>query len=90
MAARFDSRKHLGKPTPGAVVEAYTGGAHSTEGTRVAFMRMGWRIGGFVPIYRQTNILAPRLVVDGLVPLGATVAASMNSRSPMKGTSCHV
>ncbi|MBW2453940.1 MAG: hypothetical protein JRI68_05505 [Deltaproteobacteria bacterium] len=70
MAARFDSRKHLGKPTPGAVVEAYTGGAHSTEGTSVAFLRMGWRLGGFIPIYRQSNILSPRLVVDGLVPLG--------------------
>ncbi len=70
MAARFDSRKHLGKPTPGAVVEAYTGAAQSTEGVPVAFMRMGWRIGGFVPVYRQTNIFAPRLVVDGLVPLG--------------------
>jgi hypothetical protein len=70
MAARFDSRSHLGKPTPGVVVEAYAGGAHSTEGVPAAFMRMGWRIGGFVPVYRQTNIFAPRLVVDGLVPIG--------------------
>ncbi|RLB54724.1 MAG: hypothetical protein DRI90_19995 [Deltaproteobacteria bacterium] len=69
MAARFDSRKHLGKPTPGAVAEAYAGAAHSTEGVPVAFMRMGWRIAGFVPVYRQTNIFAPRLVVDGLVPI---------------------
>ena len=69
-AVRFDSRPDRGKPMPGALVEGYTGGAHSTEGADVAFMRFGWRVAGFIPIYRRTNILSPRLVVDRLVPLG--------------------
>jgi hypothetical protein len=70
MAARFDSRRHRGRPVPGAVVEAYTGGAQSTEGTRVSFMRIGWRAGGYIPIYRRSNILSPVLRFDRLVPLG--------------------
>jgi hypothetical protein len=70
MAARFDSRAHrTGRPVPGALAEAYTGGALSTEGAEVAFMRVGWRAGGFIPIYRRTNILSPLFRFDRLVPL---------------------
>jgi len=73
MAARFDTRAatraHRGKPSPGAVVEAYVGGAHSTQGPAVAFMRLGWRVEGFISVYRKHNILAPKLVVDRLLPL---------------------
>jgi len=70
MAARFDSRPYRGRPAPGALAEAYTGGAQSTEGPPVSFMRVGWRAGGFIPIYRRTNILSPVLKFDRLVPLG--------------------
>jgi hypothetical protein len=70
MAARFDSRKYRGKPTPGALIEAYTGGAHSTEGETVALMRFGTRFAGFIPVYRETNIFSPRLVMDHVLPLG--------------------
>jgi hypothetical protein len=69
MAARFDSRRFRGRPAPGALVEGYAGGAHSFNGEPVAFMRVGWRVAGFFPIYRKTNILSPRLVVDRLLPL---------------------
>lgn len=70
MAARFDSRRYRGRPSSGALIEGYTGGAHSVLGQTVAFMRFGWRAAGFIPIYRQTNIFSPRLVVDRLLPLG--------------------
>jgi hypothetical protein len=70
MAARFDSREFVGKPSPGVLCEAYSGGARSVTGEPVGFMRIGWRIGTFIPIYRRTNILSPRLVVDHVVPLG--------------------
>ncbi len=70
MAARFDSRRYRGRPDSGALIEAYTGGAHNVTGNTVAFMRFGWRAAGFIPIYRQTNIFSPRIVVDRLLPLG--------------------
>jgi len=69
MSARFDSRKYRGRPSPGALVEGYVGGARSTEGEDVGFMRMGWRAAGFIPIYRKTNIFSPRVVIDRLLPL---------------------
>ena len=70
MSARFDSREYRGRPSPGALIEGYSGGAHSTEGDTVSFMRIGWRTAGFIPIYRKTNIFSPRLVIDRLLPLG--------------------
>jgi hypothetical protein len=70
MAMRYDSRPYRAKPSPGALVEAYAGGAHNTRGEDVAFMRFGGRVAGFIPIYRRTNILSPRVVFDRLVPLG--------------------
>jgi hypothetical protein len=69
MAMRYDSRRFRARPTPGALVEAYAGGARSTAGEDVAFMRVGGRIAGFIPIYRRTNILSPRIVYDRLIPL---------------------
>lgn len=70
LAARFDSRLFRGRPAPGALVEGYTGGARSFVGQPVTFMRLGGRAAGFIPIYRRTNILSPRIVFDRLVPLG--------------------
>jgi hypothetical protein len=74
-AARLDSRPTRGRPSPGALVEAYYGGALSTaypgpvSGDDVAFVRTGGRVAGFFPIYRRTNILSPRVVLDRLEPL---------------------
>jgi hypothetical protein len=36
----------------------------------VTFVRLGWRMAGFIPVYRKTNIFSPRFVFDRLVPLG--------------------
>jgi len=74
-AARLDTRPTRGRPSPGVLVEAYYGGALSTaypgplSGNDVAFARTGGRVAGFLPVYRRTNILSPRLVVDRLHPL---------------------
>lgn len=74
-AARLDTRATRGRPSPGALLEGYFGGALSTADPAgrasedVAFMRMGGRAAGFFPIYRSTNILSPRLVIDRLAPL---------------------
>jgi hypothetical protein len=75
-AARLDSRPTRGRPSPGVMAEGYLGAAvaPATRGALddrdVTFMRLGGRVAGFVPIYRRTNILSPRLAVDRLVSLG--------------------
>jgi hypothetical protein len=70
IAARFDTRRNRGgRPNPGFVAEGYAGGAHSTSGPTTAFMRIGWRLASFLPVYRKTNIFSPRFVFDRVVPL---------------------
>ena len=70
LAARFDSRKSRSKPSPGVMLEAYTGGARSVQGDDAAFMRIGWRAAAAISVYRRTNILMARAVFDRLIPLG--------------------
>jgi hypothetical protein len=72
MAMRFDSRFSRARPTPGSLIEAYIGGGRDlglAEDVDVRFMRWGGRIAGFIPIYRRTNILSPRVVFDTVVPV---------------------
>ena len=75
-AGRLDSRPTRGRPSPGALAEGYFGAAvvPATSGTLddrdVMFWRLGGRVAGFIPIYRRTNILSPRLAIDRLVSLG--------------------
>lgn len=71
VAMRFDSRVSRARPVPGALIEAYVGGARNLGivDQEIAFMRYGGRIAGFIPIYRQTNILSPRIVYDRLLSL---------------------
>ncbi len=67
MAMRFDSRFSRARPTPGTLIEAYIGGGRNlgeAEDVDIRFMRWGGRIAGFIPIYRRTNILSPRIVFD--------------------------
>ena len=54
------------------LLEGYLGQGQSFLGEPVNYARHGWRAAGFIPIYRRTNILSPRLVFDRLVPLGNT------------------
>lgn len=68
-AARFDSRDHPGRPTPGVLLEAYVGSAQELQGEPVHFMRLGARTAVSFPIYRRTNIVRIRAVVDRLIPL---------------------
>ncbi len=69
-AMRFDSRPTRGKPSPGALVEVYAGRGFDVLGDPVRFARAGWRVAGYIPLYRQSNILSPRLLFDHLIPLG--------------------
>ncbi|MEM1030356.1 MAG: hypothetical protein AAF928_07860 [Myxococcota bacterium] len=69
VAARIDTRATRGRPVPGVLVEAYGGASRSFEPEPLTFLRLGWRVQGFVPVYRKTNIISPRLVVDRIVRL---------------------
>lgn len=69
MAARVDTRSTRGRPVPGVLVETYSGVARSFSREKFGFLRLGWRLQAFIPIYRRTNILSPRLVVDRIVRL---------------------
>ena len=71
-ALRLDSREARGRPTPGVLFEAYAGRAAEVLGDEIAFLRLGGRLAGFIPLYRATNILSPRLVLDAQQPLEGT------------------
>ncbi len=68
LAVRVDTRMERGGPQPGMLLETYGGVEdelkHSPE---VSLARAGGSAGVFIPILRSTNILAPRLFLDGLV-----------------------
>ncbi len=76
-AARADSRPTRGRPSPGVLGEIYAGSGHELGGRRSLFLRSGGRVAGFIPLYRRTNILSPKLVVDGIAQVG-TVPISFN------------
>lgn len=64
LALRFDTRPVVGPPRPGVMAEAYAGIGAETQGQDIGLYRTGGRVGAFIPIYRVTNLLAPRLVLD--------------------------
>jgi len=68
-AVRVDTRATRGRPSAGFLSEAYVGGGHAIRGPDVDFVRYGGRIAGFFPIYRTTNILSPKVVLDAVEPL---------------------
>ncbi|MEM9693354.1 MAG: hypothetical protein AAGA56_12470 [Myxococcota bacterium] len=72
VAARFDSRSTRARPVPGVFVELYAGGTKNvTSEEPVAFMRTGGRGAVFIPIYRQGNILSPRIAIDRIIRLNS-------------------
>ena len=71
-AVRVDTRATRGRPSAGFLGEAYAGGGRDTRGGDIDLVRYGGRLAGFFPIYRTTNILSPRVVLDGVEPLNNT------------------
>lgn len=76
IAARLDTRFDRGAPREGALVEGYIGYAAAVgqqafhiEPNAMQYARFGFRGALFLPIFRKTNILSPKLVVDQLQPL---------------------
>ncbi len=85
VAMRFDSRVSRARPVPGALVEGYIGGARNLGFVEddIAFIRTGGRVAGFIPIYRRTNIVSPRIVYDRVISLnGLPIPFHELSRQP--------
>ena len=72
LALRLDTRVSPARPSAGVLVESYGGIAHGTGNDDTRFYRVGGRAALFVSILRPTNILSPRILLDGMVvPTGA-------------------
>jgi hypothetical protein len=85
IAVRLDTRKERGKPSPGVLIEGYAGSGRGILGDATRFVRLGGRAAGFIPIYRRSNILSPRIVVDGLAPFGPVPFAELTGEPEFRG-----
>lgn len=77
VAGRFDSRVGRGAPATGAMVEAYSGFYKGVSSHDADAFGVGARWAAYFPLYRVTNILSPRIAIDGIVPMG-TVPLAFN------------
>lgn len=66
LAVRYDSRPGRYDIAKGALFETYGGIAQQILEGDSRFARTGARAAAFVPVSRSTNIVSPRLVLDGL------------------------
>ena len=82
LAVRVDTRPVVGAPRPGVMAEGYGGAATETQGQPVGLVRAGGRLGAFIPVYRATNLISPRLVVDTVTSTGPDVPFTELVRQP--------
>jgi len=68
-ALRYDSRAARHAMATGELFEIYGGLSQQLTLGDAAWMRGGVRAAGFFSIYRKTNVLSPRIVLDGLTHL---------------------
>lgn len=71
LALRVDTRETRGMPSPGASFETYAGTARSfglDDSVYTHLMRWGGQAALFFPVIRRSNIISPKLVLDGLYP----------------------
>jgi len=76
-AGCLDTRATRGRPSSGFLAEGYAGTGHEIDGHGSVFVRAGGRAAAYIPLYRKTNILSPKLVLDGIAQAG-TVPISFN------------
>ena len=83
LAVRLDTRAVRAAPSPGLVLESYLGGSRGVLDEPGRFARLGARAAGFISIARRTNILSPKLVIDGVAPTsGGEISVLELSRQP--------
>jgi hypothetical protein len=66
---RLDTRPDRARPSPGVLVEGYGGSARGVFEDGVHFVRAGLRTAAFAPVHRRTNVLSPKIVLDGVAPI---------------------
>ncbi len=69
-ALRVDTRVSRGAPATGAMVEAYAGLYNGMREEDADAFGAGARWAAYIPVYRVTNILSPRIAIDTIMPLG--------------------
>ncbi len=82
IAMRYDTRLRRGAPTSGWMMEGYAGvlrGIHDADGDGLS---LGGRAGVFLPIYRRSNILTPRIAIDTTQPSDASTFAFLDYPTP--------
>jgi len=68
IAVRLDSRFNRGGPQKGLLLETYGGLSNElSDSPEVSLARVGGSAGVFIPVLRRTNILSPRVFLDGLI-----------------------
>ncbi len=82
IALRVDTRAARGTPASGVLLEGYLGQASGVLNTDTRFMRTGGRAGLFLPLLESSNILSPRIALDGLSDLGSSVPFNELVRQP--------
>lgn len=70
VAARVDTRVSRGPPATGAMVEAYGGLYTGMRDQDADAFGVGARWAAYIPVYRVTNILSPRIAIDSIHPIG--------------------
>ena len=70
VAARLDTRVSRGAPATGAMVEAYGGLYKGVKESDADAVGAGARWAAYIPVYRVTNIISPRIAIDGILPVG--------------------
>lgn len=85
LAVRLDTRESRVKPTPGGVLEAYAGAGRGFSDNETRFVRVGGRAAAFIPLYRLSNIISPKIVVDALVPMTAVPFAELPGEPEFRG-----
>jgi hypothetical protein len=82
LAIRFDSRLTRGAPDTGFLLETYAGRADGIRETRTRFVRAGGRVAAFLELFAPSNVLSPKLVLDGLAPREGAVPFNELPRQP--------
>jgi len=73
LALRVDSRTSRSGVATGFLLEGYGGAANGVLGDSSQVMRMGGQAAAFLPFVHRSNILSPKIVLDGLLPMSGSV-----------------
>jgi hypothetical protein len=82
VALRVDTRADRGTPSSGILLEGYFGQANGVRDTETRFLRTGGRAAAFVSLLEPSNILSPRVSLDGLDDLDGAVPFNELVRQP--------